>query len=83
MFVLFLYSRAARIAKEIGYKRIITYILESETGISLKASGWHLEATNCGGRSWNTPSRPRNLFNDENKKNIQQKKNKDGIKIYE
>ena len=57
-----------KIAKEIGYKRIITYILESETGISLKASGWHLEATNCGGRSWNTPSRPRNLFNDENKK---------------
>lgn len=35
----FLYSRAARIAKEMGYLRIITYILESESGTSLKASG--------------------------------------------
>ena len=39
----FLYSRAARIAKEFGYKHIITYILESENGISLKAAGWILE----------------------------------------
>lgn len=36
----FLYSRAARIAKELGYTKIITYILESESGMSLKASGW-------------------------------------------
>jgi len=28
----FLYSAAARIAKEMGYKKIITYILESEGG---------------------------------------------------
>ena len=34
----FLYSRAARIAKEMGYSKIITYILESELGTSLKAS---------------------------------------------
>lgn len=55
----FLYSRAARIAKEMGYKKIITYILESEDGTSLKASGWHLEADNIGGGSWSRPSRPR------------------------
>ena len=36
----FLYSRAARIAKEMGYKRIITYILQSELGTSLKASAF-------------------------------------------
>ena len=45
----FLYSRCARIAKEMGYKKIITYILESEDGASLKASGWQLEETVVGG----------------------------------
>lgn len=57
----FLYSRAARIAKEMGYKKIITYILESETGSSLKASGWSKEEDNAGGGSWDRPSRPREL----------------------
>ncbi len=46
----FLYSRCARVARELGYTKIITYILDSETGSSLKASGWHLEATNVGGK---------------------------------
>ena len=54
----FLYSRAARIAKEMGYSKIITYILDSESGISLKACGWHKEADTTGG-SWSSPSRPR------------------------
>jgi len=49
-----LYAACSRIAKEMGYKKIITYILESETGISLKASGWQLEADNVGGKSWNS-----------------------------
>lgn len=57
----FLYSKAARIAKEMGYHRIITYILESETGASLKAAGWHLDQTGVGGGSWDTPSRPRTM----------------------
>jgi len=57
----FLYSRAARIAKEMGYRKIITYILESESGTSLKASGWHCEDERCGGASWNVPSRPREV----------------------
>ena len=57
----FLYSRCARIAKEMGYEKIITYILESEDGASLKASGWTLEADGVGGGSWNKPSRPREL----------------------
>lgn len=55
----FLYSRAARITREMGYKKLITYILASEDGASLKASGWHLEESNVGGGSWDTPSRPR------------------------
>ena len=58
----FLYSRAARIAKEMGYERIITYILQSEDGTSLKASGWNLDEVNCGGGTWNRPGRPRELL---------------------
>lgn len=58
----FLYSRAARIAKEMGYEKIITYILESEKGTSLKASGWHCEASFVGGSDWNVPSRPREVI---------------------
>ena len=57
----FLYSRCARIAKELGYKKIITYILESEDGTSLIASGWDLESENCGGGSWDSKSRPRSM----------------------
>lgn len=54
----FLYSRIARIAKEMGYERVITYILDSETGTSLKACGWLFDGI-AGGGSWDTPSRPR------------------------
>lgn len=57
----FLYSRSARIAKELGYKKIITYVLESENGSSLKASGWTLEDEDVGGGSWSVPSRPREI----------------------
>ena len=58
----FLYSKSARIAKEMGYSKIITYILSTESGISLKASGWHLEENNVGGSDWNVPSRPREVI---------------------
>lgn len=47
-----LYSAAARAGKELGYKKIQTYILaDEETGISLKASGWQSEGI-CGGGQW-------------------------------
>ena len=54
-----LYSACARIAKEMGFKKIITFTLESESGTSLKASGWIVEANNVGGLGWNQPSRIR------------------------
>jgi hypothetical protein len=54
----FLYTACARIARAMGYEKIITYILESETGVSLRASGWYCEGL-CGGGNWNTPRRPR------------------------
>lgn len=47
-----LYAAAARIAREMGFRRIQTYILQSETGHSLKASGWNYEADTAGG-DWN------------------------------
>lgn len=54
----FLYSRAARIAREMGYQKIITYILCSESGYSLRAAGWELECS-IRGHTWDCPSRPR------------------------
>lgn len=61
----FLYSKAARVTKELGYTRIITYILKSEIGTSLKASGWKLEDESCGGGSWDKPGRPRELVSQQ------------------
>lgn len=52
------YGWAAREAKRRGAHRIITYTLVTEPGTSLRAAGWIPEAR-VRGRSWNTPSRPR------------------------
>lgn len=46
-----LYSACCRIAKEMGYKKVITYILESENGSSLKASNFICEGL-AGGVKW-------------------------------
>ena len=51
-----LYSSAARIARELGYEKIQTYILDEELGTSLIASGWECEGS-AGGGAWNI-SRP-------------------------
>lgn len=47
----FLYSACARICREMGFKKIQTYILETETGGSLAASGWTYEGP-AGGGQW-------------------------------
>ncbi len=53
-----LYAAVKRAAQAKGYRRGLTYILSSESGASLRASGWtHL--WDVKGRSWDTPSRPR------------------------
>lgn len=39
----FLYSAAARAARDLGFIRIQSYILEDELGSSLKASGWQFD----------------------------------------
>jgi len=53
-----LYSTAKKICKLLGYKKLITYTLDSESGTSLKASGWEI-THKTKGLSWNTPSRAR------------------------
>ncbi len=53
-----LYAAAWRAARAMGYRRLITYILDTEPGTSLKAAGWK-EIGRAGGLSWNVPSRPR------------------------
>ena len=46
-----LYGACCRIAKEMGYQRIITYTLASEDGSSLKASNFICEGQ-AGGTHW-------------------------------
>lgn len=41
-----------------GYRKLVTYILDTEPGISLKAAGWRCVAK-VRGRSWSCESRPR------------------------
>lgn len=54
----FLYGAAARAAFALGYLRIGTYILASENGATLNASGWRMIGE-VKGRTWNCPTRPR------------------------
>lgn len=72
-----LYGRCARIAKDMGYLRIITYILSSEGGASLRAAGWTFDGA-AGGGDWSCQSRPREtidltLFGERKKYPTEQK----------
>lgn len=53
-----LYAAAWRVARAMGYRRLITYILDTESGVSIRAAGWR-ELYHVKGRSWDCPSRPR------------------------
>lgn len=53
-----LYAAAWRAGRAIGYKRLITYTLKSETGTSLVAAGYKLVGV-AGGGTWNRKDRPR------------------------
>jgi hypothetical protein len=55
-----LYAAAWRVAKNLGYKRLITYTLITEPGTSLKAAGWKIIGqTQLKPKGWDVPSRPR------------------------
>lgn len=53
-----LYASCWRVARELGYRRLITYILDTESGVSLNAAGWKLVGQRGGG-PWSRKSRPR------------------------
>ena len=55
-----LYGACLRIARDMGYHRVITYTLESENGTSLKASNFACEGE-AGGKEW-SGSRKRNYY---------------------
>jgi len=52
-----LYGAAWRAARAMGYKRLITYILESESGTSLRAAGWKCIGQ-AGGLRWTGRRKP-------------------------
>lgn len=53
-----LYGAAWRAARALGYRKLVTYTLASESGTSVKAAGWKAVAE-VKGRSWHCESRPR------------------------
>jgi alkylated DNA nucleotide flippase Atl1 len=53
-----LYGAAWRCARAMGYKRLVTYTLDTEPGSSLAASNWRVVGQ-AGGGSWSRPSRTR------------------------
>lgn len=53
-----LYSAAWRAARAMGYRRLVTYTLQSEPGESLRGAGWRCVGE-AGGGSWSRKDRPR------------------------
>ncbi len=54
-----LYAAAWRAAKAMGYKRLVTYTLQTEPGTSLKAAGLRIVAEVKANQTWNREGRPR------------------------
>lgn len=52
-----LYAASARAAKAMGYRKIITYTLDTESGTSLRAAGWVCEGL-AGGKQWTGKRKP-------------------------
>ena len=53
-----LYAACWRAARAMGYRRLVTYILATELGTSLRAAGWR-EVGRAGGGRWGRADRPR------------------------
>lgn len=54
-----LYGACARAAKALGYSRAYTYTLAEESGASLRAAGWEMDAELPARPTWDTPARRR------------------------
>ena len=53
-----LYAAAYRAARAMGYNKVVTYILDTENGSSLKAAGYTCEGR-AGGLEWNGVKAPK------------------------
>lgn len=54
-----LYGNAWAAAKALGFRRLITYNQEGESGASLRAAGYRIVAERPARSGWDTPARPR------------------------
>ncbi len=52
---------AWRASRALGYRRLVTYTQQGETGASLRAAGWRVITHRRPRAGWNMPSRPRGL----------------------
>ena len=54
----FLYSASWRAARALGWRRLVTYTLATESGASLRGAGWHVVGE-VRPESWHRMNRPR------------------------
>lgn len=54
-----LYARAWKVAKLLGWRRLITYTQSGESGASLRGAGWRVVGERGPHAGWDRPSRPR------------------------
>lgn len=54
-----LYGALSRAAKALGFRRMITYTLESESGASLRGAGWTVDKAGLQPQTWARPNRIR------------------------
>lgn len=54
-----LYGASWRVAKALGYRRLVTYTQAGESGASLRGAGWQVIGDRRPRKGWHTPSRPR------------------------
>lgn len=54
-----LYGAAWRAVKAMGYRRLVTYTQDGESGVSLRAAGYRVVAVRPARPGWDGPSRPR------------------------
>jgi hypothetical protein len=57
-----LYGAAWRVAKSMGYPRMVTYTQQGESGASLRAAGWRVIANRSPTHGWDTKKRQRNDY---------------------
>lgn len=64
-----LYAAAYRAARAMGYNKVITYILDTENGSSLKAAGYTCEGR-AGGLEWNGVKAPKQADQYDNRRQL-------------